>query len=306
MIYTITLNPSLDYIVTVDHFELGATNRTSKDIILPGGKGINVSIVLQNMGFENKALGFTAGFTGLALKAMVEEAHIQAEFIPVDEGFTRINVKMRGEQETEVNGIGPVITEKEIVQLYEKLDALQQGDTLVISGSIPNSLPQTLYMEIMQHLEGRGIRIVVDATRDLLLNVLPYHPFLIKPNNHELEEIFDTVFTDLSQVEDCARKLQEKGARNVLVSMGGDGALLVDENGEVYSAPVPKGTLRNSVGAGDSMVAGFLAGYLETGSYQKAFEYGVCTGSASAFSENLATREEVDALLKASQNIFSK
>lgn len=306
MIYTLTLNPSLDYIVTVDHFVLGATNRTSKDIIFPGGKGINVSIVLRNFGFDTKALGFTAGFTGVALKGMVEEAGISAEFIDVPEGFTRINVKMRGETETEVNGIGPNITEKEIAELYTKLDTLTSEDILIISGSIPNSLPQTLYMEIMQHLQDKNIRIIVDATKDLLMNVLPYHPFLIKPNNHELEELFDTHFTDLSQVEECARKLQEKGARNVLVSMGGDGALLVDENGQVYTAGVPKGKLKNSVGAGDSMVAGFLAGYLETGSYQKAFEYGVCTGSASAFSENLATRAEVEKLLADNTDIFKK
>lgn len=304
MIYTITLNPSLDYIVTVDHFVLGATNRTSKDLILAGGKGINVSIVLKNLGFDNKALGFTAGFTGMALEAMVKDQGIDAEFIPVKEGFTRINVKMRGEQETEINGIGPHITEANIAELYERLDTLNSEDTLIISGSIPNSLPQTLYMEIMKHLQDKNIRIIVDATKDLLLNVLPYHPFLIKPNIHELEEIYNTKFETLDQAVECAKKLQEKGAKNVLISMGGDGAFLIDENHQVYSAGVPKGKLLNSVGAGDSMVAGFLAGYLETGNYKKAFEYGVCTGSASAFSENLATRKEVEDLLAANQDIF--
>lgn len=304
MIYTLTLNPSLDYIVTVDHFVLGATNRTSKDIIFAGGKGINVSIVLSNFGFENKALGFIAGFTGQALKGMVETSGIQAEFIDVPEGFTRINVKMRGETETEINGIGPNITDVQIQKLYKKLDALTENDILVISGSIPSSLPQTLYRDIMEYMASRNIPIVVDATRELLLNVLPYHPFLIKPNIHELEEMFDVSLPTLQDVEEYARKLQDMGARNVLISMGKDGALLVDENGKVYSAKVPRGQLKNSVGAGDSMVAGFLAGYLNSRDYEEAFRYGVCTGSASAFSENLATRAEVESLLEANKDIF--
>lgn len=304
MICTLTLNPSLDYIVTVDHFQVGATNRTSDDFILPGGKGINVSIVLQNMGLESQAYGFLAGFTGRALESMVEKAGIRAEFLWVEKGDTRINVKLRSDQETEINGRGPQITEADVEKLLVKLDALQAGDTLIISGAIPASLPQTLYRDIMERLQGRDIRIVVDATRELLLNVLPLHPFLIKPNQHELEEMFDVRLETLEDIEACARKLQEQGALNVLVSMGGDGALLLDENGRRHYAPAPKGTLKNSVGAGDSMVAGFMTGYLNTGDYNTAFKTGVCTGSASAFSDLLATREEAEALMAENKDLF--
>lgn len=304
MICTLTLNPSLDYIVTVDHFRVGATNRTSDDFILPGGKGINVSIVLQNMGLENRAYGFLAGFTGTALESMVREAGIQAEFLWVKEGDTRINVKLRSDEETEINGRGPKITTEDVEKLMSKLDGMKEGDTLIISGAIPASLPQTLYREIMERLEGRGIRIVVDATRELLLNVLPLHPFLIKPNQHEIEEMFDVKLNSLDDIEKYARMLQERGAVNVLVSMGGDGALLLDENGKRHYAPAPKGTLKNSVGAGDSMVAGFVTGYLNTKDYGEAFRTGVCTGSASAFSDLLATREEVEALMAASADLF--
>lgn len=304
MICTLTLNPSLDYIVTVDHFQVGATNRTSDDFILPGGKGINVSIVLQNMGLENKALGFLAGFTGKALESMVKEAGINAEFLWVEKGDTRINVKLRSEQETEINGRGPVITQTDIEKLMQRLDALQDGDTLIISGAIPASLPQTLYRDIMEKLQDRNIRIVVDANRDLLLNVLPLHPFLIKPNQHEIEEMFQVKLETLEDIEVYARKLQEAGAQNVLVSMGGDGALLIDENGRRHYASAPRGTLKNSVGAGDSMVAGFITGYLQSGDYAEAFKTGVCTGSASAFSDLLATREEVLALMEANSDLF--
>ena len=304
MIYTLTLNPSLDYIVTVDDFKIGATNRTSNDFILPGGKGINVSIVLQNLGQQTHALGFLAGFTGKALQSMVEEAGIKADFLWVKKGDTRINVKLRSKEETEINGRGPEIEPEDLEGLYAKLKELDSKDILVISGSIPNTIPQTLYRNIMAFMEGQIDKIVVDATKDLLLNVLPYHPFLIKPNIHELEELFHKELTTPQEVIEAAKALQQKGARNVLVSMGGKGALLVDENGQTYQAPAPKGVLRNSVGAGDSMVAGFLHGYLETHNYAKAFAWGVCTGSASAFSEALATKPEVEALLEANQDLF--
>lgn len=304
MICTLTLNPSLDYIVTVDHFQVGATNRTSDDFILPGGKGINVSIVLKNMGLENQAYGFLAGFTGRALESMVEKAGINAEFLWVEKGDTRINVKLRSDQETEINGRGPQITEADVEKLLVKLEALQAGDTLIISGAIPATLPQTLYRDIMERLQGKGIRIVVDATRELLLNVLPLHPFLIKPNQHEIEEMFHVTLETLDDIEAYARKLQEQGAVNVLVSMGGDGALLLDENGKRHYAPAPRGVLKNSVGAGDSMVAGFMTGYLNTGDYDTAFKTGVCTGSASAFSDLLATREEVEALMAENKDLF--
>ncbi len=305
MICTLTLNPSLDYIVTVNDFIVGATNRTSDDIILPGGKGINVSIVLQNLGYPNQAYGFLAGFTGKALESMLEEPGVNADFLWVKEGDTRINVKLRSKEETEINGRGPKIKEEDIQKLLAKLDGLTQGDTLIISGAIPSSLPQTLYRDIMEHLKGRGVRIVVDATRDLLLNVLEKHPFLIKPNQAEIEEMFNVKLNTIKDIEKYARILQDKGAINVLVSMGKDGALLVDEHHKVHFAKAPKGILKNSVGAGDSMVAGFMSGYFKNQNYDEAFKTGVCTGSASAFSDLLATKEEVEALMKASEDLFT-
>lgn len=304
MIYTVTFNPSLDYIVTVDHFVAGQINRTADELIYPGGKGINVSIVLRNLGFDNTALGFMAGFTGKEIQRMLEEMGVRTDFIHVANGTSRINLKMRSDQETEINGRGPVICNADIAKLYRQLDRLQEGDVLALSGSIPSSMPETIYMDIMKYLDGRGIAIAVDATKDLLVKVLPYHPFVIKPNNHELGEIFHTEIKTKDEVAHYARKLQEQGARNVLVSMAGDGAVLVTETGEEYRASAPKGTLRNSVGAGDSMVAGFLAGYLRNRDYREAFRMGVCTGSASAFSDALAKKEEVEALLSRSEDCF--
>lgn len=304
MIYTVTFNPSLDYIVTVDHFKAGEINRTADELIYPGGKGINVSIVLKNLGYDNTALGFMAGFTGREIQRLLEEMGVQTDFIHVSNGTSRINLKMRSDQETEINGRGPKISDGDIQLLYRQLDRLQAGDILVLSGSIPSSMPETIYMDIMKYLDGRGIAVAVDATNDLLVKVLPYHPFVIKPNNHELGEIFHTVIKTKDEVVVYAKKLQEMGARNVIVSMAGDGAVLVTENGEVFRASAPKGVLRNSVGAGDSMVAGFLAGYFRNKDYREAFKTGVCTGSASAFSEALATKEEVEALLSRSEDCF--
>lgn len=298
MIYTVTFNPSLDYIVNVPGFTCGRVNRTREEKIFPGGKGINVSMVLKNLGYENTALGFYAGFTGNELKRLVEEKGICADFIPVAEGMSRINVKIRGDEESEINGQGPAILDDDIEKLYEKLERLRDGDILVMAGSIPDVMPQTIYMDIMKYLADRNLKIVVDATKDLLVNVLQYHPFLIKPNNHELGEIFGVTFKERSEVIPYAKKLQKMGAKNVLISMAGDGAVLVAEDGNVYESEAPKGKVVNSVGAGDSMVAGFLAGYLQSGSYQDAFHMGVCTGSASAFSEELATKAEVEQLLK--------
>ncbi len=298
MIYTVTFNPSLDYIVDVEHFTCGQTNRTNKEIIFPGGKGINVSIVLKNLGIDSVALGFMAGFTGQEIKARIEDMGISSDFISCSEGISRINMKLRSDEETEVNGMGPHISDQDIKKLYEKLDALSDGDTLVLAGSIPASMPETMYSDIMDYLSGKKLNIAVDATRDLLVNVLKYKPFVIKPNNHELEEIFGVKIQSQDHVVELAKKLQDMGARNVLVSMAGDGALLVTENGQVFSSKPPKGKLVNSVGAGDSMVAGFLAGYAKTDSYEDAFYMGLCTGSASAFSEELATKAGVEDLLK--------
>ncbi len=306
MIYTVTFNPSLDYIVTVEHFTCGIVNRTKKEIIFPGGKGINVSMVLQNLGHESTALGFLAGFTGKEIQRLLEEKGVEADFITVKEGMSRINVKLRSEQESEINGQGPAISPKEIAKLYEKLDALQDGDTLVLAGSIPDVMPGSMYMDIMKYLQDKKLKIVVDATKNLLVNVLQYHPFLIKPNNHELGEIFGVTIESKEDVIYYAKELQKKGARNVLVSMAGEGAVLVAEDGAIFQSEAPKGNVVNSVGAGDSMVAGFLAGYLEQESYEYAFQMGVCTGSASAFSEELATKAEVTALLDKNKELFKK
>ena len=301
MIYTVTFNPSIDYIVAVDSFSSGTINRTKDEKLFPGGKGINVSMVLKNLGVESVALGFLAGFTGDNIRLMLEQKGITADFITV-EGLSRINVKLRSmeeeivKEETEINGQGPLIDENAIKALYEKLDVLSAGDVLVLAGSIPGSMPLTIYMDIMQHLQGRDIKIVVDATKDLLKNVLSYQPFLIKPNHHELGELFGVELTTKEEIIRYAKRLQEQGAKNVLVSMAGDGAVLVAEDGSVHLAEAPKGSVKNSVGAGDSMVAGFLAGYLKNGDYAEAFKLGICAGSASAFSEELATGEEIFAL----------
>lgn len=304
MIYTVTFNPSLDYIVSVDSFTCGIVNRTSSEIIFPGGKGINVSMVLKNLGYENTALGFLGGFTGNELQKLMEEKGIRTDFISVEKGMSRINVKLRSDQETEINGQGPGIEPGDIEKLYEKLEHLQDGDILVLAGSIPDVMPKCIYMDIMKYLEGKQLNIVVDATRDLLVNVLQYHPFLIKPNNHELGEIFDVVIESKEEVVTYARKMQEMGAKNVLVSMAGDGAVLVAEDGTIFQSEAPKGRVVNSVGAGDSMVAGFIAGYMDKQDYEKAFQMGVCTGSASAFSEELATKAQVMDLLQNNKHLF--
>ena len=293
MIYTVTFNPSLDYIVSVDDFKLGLTNRTSSELILPGGKGTNVSTVLKNLGLESTALGFVAGFTGNEIVKRLNDMGIKSDFISIENGISRINLKLKSIDGTEINGAGPDISEEKVNELMDKLNQLKEGDVLVLAGSSPSSMSDNIYRDIMADLKDRGVMIVVDATKDLLLNVLEYHPFLIKPNNHELGEIFDVKLTTREEVIPYGRKLQEKGARNVLVSMAGEGAVLIAEDGQVFDAPAPKGKLINGVGAGDSMVAGFVAGWIEKQDYEYAFHMGVASGSASAFSENLATKEEI-------------
>ncbi|MFA9463680.1 MAG: 1-phosphofructokinase [Velocimicrobium sp.] len=298
MIYTVTLNPSLDYIVNVEDFKLGRVNRTTKELIYPGGKGINVSLVLKNLSIESTALGFVAGFTGKEIERLLQTWGCLSEFITIDKGLSRINLKLRSNEESEINGQGPEIDETAMKHLYEQLQVLKAGDLLVLAGSIPNTMSSFVYEEIMKQLQGRGIKIIVDATGDLLVNVLQYEPFLIKPNNHELEEIFHVTLSDIEEIIMYGKKLKEKGARNVLISMAGDGAILIAEDGTTYRSHAPKGRVINSVGAGDSMVAGFLAGFLEHESYEEAFKMGIATGSASAFSERLATRQEVNELMK--------
>lgn len=299
MIYTVTFNPSLDYIVKMDSFATGEINRVNYEQVLAGGKGINVSIVLKNLGQNNTALGFLAGFTGEEIKRQLHEFGVTNDFVQLNQGFSRINVKAKAENETEINGQGPDIDEAKLEELFTKLDQLQADDTLVLAGSIPKTLPDDIYQQIMARLNGKGIRIIVDAEKKLLLNVLQYHPFLIKPNNHELGDMFGVTLTTDAEIIEYAKKLQAKGAQNVLISMAGDGAILLTTDGTTYKCPAPKGKLVNSVGAGDSMVAGFITGFNESaGDFKTAFHMGVATGSASAFSDNLATRPEVEALLK--------
>ena len=293
MIYTVTFNPSLDYIVSVNDFQLGLTNRTDSELILPGGKGINVSTILMNLGIDSTAVGFAAGFTGEEIIREVEAMGIRSDFIKIDSGISRINLKLKNIDGTEINGSGPEISEEKIEELLRKLDILGEGDILVLAGSIPASMPADMYSTIMERLQHKNVTFIVDATKDLLINVLKYKPFLIKPNNHELGELFDVKLTTREEVIPYGKKLQKQGARNVLISMAGEGAVLVAEDGSVYEAPAPKGTLVNAVGAGDSMVAGFTAGWIEKKDYRHAFYMGVSAGSASAFSEYLATKEEI-------------
>ena len=298
MIYTVTFNPSLDYIVSVDDFKLGRTNRTNSENLFPGGKGINVSIVLRNLGIENTALGFVAGFTGTEIVKRLETLGVTNGFIQIEEGFSRINLKLKSIDGTEINGQGPMIGEDKVRMLMEQLGRLGEGDVLFLSGSIPSSMPDDAYQKIMKLLDGKGVRIVVDATKDLLMNVLPYHPFLIKPNNYELGEIFGVELMTREEVVPYGKKLQEMGAQNVLISMAGEGAALIAADGKIFEAPAPKGTLVNGVGAGDSMVAGFMAGWMQKQDYEHAFYMGVSAGSASAFSENLATKEEIETVYR--------
>ena len=299
MIYTVTFNPAIDYIIRLDKLTTGAINRVTYEQVLGGGKGVNVSIVLGNLGHKSTATGFLAGFTGDEIVRQLRDFAAADDFVKLDGGFSRINVKVKADVETEINGQGPKISEAKREELFQKLEKLGEGDTLILSGSIPNTLPDDMYEQTLSRIQGKGIRFVVDAEKGLLLKVLKFNPLLIKPNNHELGDMFGVKLKTNEEIITYAKKLQEMGARNVLISMAGDGAILLTEDGKDYFSPAPKGKLVNSVGAGDSMVAGFVAGYIESnGDYERAFKMGLCTGSASAFSENLATRPEVEALLK--------
>lgn len=297
MIYTVTFNPAIDYIVHTGTMQVGQVNRSQGEELYFGGKGINVSFVLHELGLPSKALGFVAGFTGAAIEAGIQEQGIATDFVHLDSGFSRINVKIKSGEETELNGQGPRISDAAVAELFEKLNQLQDGDVLILAGSIPNTMPADSYEKILAHLSGRNIKVVVDATKDLLLNVLPYHPFLIKPNNHELGELFGVTLRSIEEIATYAKKLQEMGAQNVLISMAGDGALLIDETGKQHVCGVCKGTVKNSVGAGDSMVAGFVAGSMQ-GDYEAALKLGTAAGGATAFSEGLAKRAEIERLLQ--------
>lgn len=296
MIYTVTLNPSLDYFLSVEHFAIGKTNRSTEEVYRPGGKGINVSWVLHNLGLESTALGFLAGFTGQEIKRQMETTGIATDFIELPGGMSRLNVKMKQMDATEINASGPILSEENLEELRKKLSALTQGDILILSGSLPGSVTTDIYKDLMEEVAGKGIPVIVDAIGDALLKTLPLHPFLMKPNHQELSELFDVELSTREQVIPYAGKLQEWGAQNVLVSLGGAGAVLLDQDGVVYESEVPRGKLINAVGAGDSMVAGFLAGYLEKQDFAHAFLMGVAAGSASAFSEGLADRATVEQL----------
>lgn len=301
MIYTVTFNPAIDLVARTDEMKVGMVNRSRSEEIYFGGKGINVSLILQELGIESKALGFVAGFTGEAIEKGVREKGIETDFVHLKEGFSRINVKIKSSNETELNCQGPHITESDIATLYEKLSEIKDGDTIVLAGSIPNTLPSDIYEQILEKLSNRKIKAVVDATKDLLLNVLKYKPFLIKPNNHELGEMFGVELKTNDEITKYALKLKEMGAQNVLISMAGDGAILVDEMGNTHQCGVCKGTVKNSVGAGDSMVAGFIAGALRK-DYEYALLLGTASGGATAFSDGLAQKKDIYRLLKELQS----
>ncbi len=299
MIYTVTLNPSIDYVVNMEQLVEGMVNRVSTEHFYAGGKGINVSQILNQHGISNRALGFISGFTGNFIEGSLKEKGIDTDFIRLSEGYSRINMKIKTTtDETEINGMGPHIPKTEIDKLYRQLDLLTADDTLVLAGSIPATLPDDFYEKMMEHVRDRGVKVVVDATKNLLLNVLTYRPFLIKPNHHEIAEMFGVTISTTEDLLQYGKRLKDMGARNVLISMGGDGAILLAENGEVYRSNVPKGVVKNSVGAGDSMVAGFIAGYEKTQCYEQALRLGAASGSATAFSSDVATAEEILALVK--------
>lgn len=298
MIYTVTFNPALDYIMRVDDLQSKDINRTRSEEIHYGGKGINVSVILTRLGVENKALGFVAGFSGKQIEDMLVSDGIKTDFVHLKEGYTRINVKIRCDRELDINANGPEIKREEVDALFEKLEKLKSKDYLILAGSIPKALPDNMYEKILERLDGKGVNFVVDATGDLLKNVLKYKPFMVKPNHHELGEIFGVEITALEDIEKYAKKLQEMGAKNVLVSRGKDGAALIDEFGKVHTMGNVPGKIISSVGCGDSMVAGFVAGYVREKDYAYALKLGSACGNATAFSSGLATKNEIDKMLQ--------
>ena len=297
MIYTVTFNPAVDYVIHADKINIGSVNRLQSEEIYFGGKGINVSVVLSELGIRSKALGFVAGFTGDAIENGLKENGVETDFVHLKNGFSRINVKIKSGVETELNGCGPDINDEALSELFDKLKMLKNGDMLVLAGSIPNTLPSDIYETILQFLADKDIKIVVDAAKDLLIKTLKFKPFIIKPNNYELEEIFGKSLETDEEIADCAAKLKEMGAKNVLVSMAEKGALLLDENGVIHKCGVCSGSVKNSVGAGDSMVAGFIAGLVD-GDYEYALKLGTACGGATAFSEGLAKKIDIYKLLE--------
>ncbi|WP_293972923.1 1-phosphofructokinase [uncultured Ruminococcus sp.] len=297
MIYTVTLNPSIDYVVRLESLVTGITNRTTSEEYYFGGKGINVSCVLAELDLESIAFGFVAGFTGDAIEKGIRNDKIITDFIKLEKGISRINIKIKADDETEINCQGPHIDESELERLLNKVDRINDGDTLVIAGNVPNTMPDDVYERILERIKGKKVRIVVDATKKLLLNSLKYKPFLIKPNRQELSEIFETEISTETDIEKYAKELQKMGAQNVLISLGGDGAMLIDEFGEKHKQGVLKEKVVNTVGSGDSMVAGFIAGYEKEHSYPYALKLGSVCGNATAFLSGLATKEKINELL---------
>lgn len=298
MIYTVTFNPALDYVMNVGRLQTKDINRTDSEQLYYGGKGINVSVILTRLGIENTALGFLAGFTGKYVKELLEKDNVKTDFVYLESGYTRINVKIRSQQEFDINAKGPEISQRDIDALFKKLDKLKPGDTLVLAGSASGSLPNDIYERILKRLDKKGIEFAVDATGKLLMNVLKYKPFLIKPNHLELGEIFSVEIKTLESVKIYAKMLQDMGAGNVLVSRGKDGAVLLDESGQFHTIGVVPGKVKRTVGCGDSMVAGFLAGYRKSGDYSYALKLGSACSNATAFSESLATKDEIYKLLE--------
>ena len=293
MIYTVTFNPALDYIVYTDQLNMGTINMMNKEQVFAGGKGVNVSIVLKNLGYDSVAMGFLAGFTGDEIERQLKAHDVQTDFIKLKNGMSRMNIKLKSVMETEINGAGPEVTAEAIKEFEQRMEQLERGDYLVLSGSTPALMDDNVYGELMKSLEGQGVHFCVDATKGLLLKSLPYHPFLIKPNKRELEEFFDVTLYTKKDIIEYAAKLKERGAQNVLVSLGGDGAVLLAKDGKLYEVKAPEGRVINSVGAGDSMVAGFLAGYIHTQDYMSALKVGVAAGTSSAFQDGYATKEQV-------------
>ena len=296
MIYTITLNPALDYIISLKKLVANEINTSTSEYILPGGKGINVSIILKRLDVESVILGFVSGFTGVEIQSLVEDEKIRTDFINLESGHSRINVKiLEDEKETAINSKGPLVDNKSIEKLYQKLSNLKENDILVLSGSIPKGIKEDIYEEICEKIKDKNVKIVVDSTKKLLLNTLKYRPFLIKPNHHELGEIFNVKIVNQDQAIEYAKKLQQKEARNVLVSMGEKGSVLLDENGKVYRKDIIKNrNVVNTVGAGDSMVAGFLAGYLKYQNYEDALKLGIASASATVNNVFLGTKDEIN------------
>lgn len=297
MIYTLTLNPSLDLITLIDGFKAGSLNRMQSELIVAGGKGINVSLVLKEFGIDSTVLGFIAGFTGNEIRRLLGSKELREDLIVLSEGMSRINVKVRGKEETEINGIGPAITSGDLDKLYSKLDLMESGDILIMSGSAPSSLPDTIYADIMEHVGSRGVSVIVDASGKLLTNTLAHNPFLIKPNRQESEAVTGIVIRSRSDAFEAAHALARAGARNVLISLGSDGAVLLSEDGNEFECDAPSGQAVNSVGAGDSLLAGFVAGLIKHNDLYEALRYGVASGSACAFSVELATKEKTEKLI---------